>query len=398
MSDFTVTIERIGARGDGVAHHEGRAIFLPFTAPGDVVRLRRTRGKIELVEFVSRGKRQKPPCPYFGQCGGCSLQHVPDDAYARAKQGFVREALRHRGLDPELVEPIQRIPSATRRRARLRMTGGAIGFHQRTSHRIVDIKTCLVLHPALEAVVQALRPLHLDADVLLTLADTGIDLLLDVKRAPDLAATEKLTAFAASHDLARLSLRTGKDAPTPLLQRRAVRVHFPGATVDLPPDCFLQASKEAETIMRDLVLEGVADARSVADLFCGVGTFSFALATRAKVHAADGDGDAIAALRRADPNIAAETRDLERRPLMADELNRFDAVVFDPPYAGAAAQARELAKSRTPRIVAVSCNPASFARDARTLIDGGYRLGRVVPVDQFLWSAEVELVAVFARQ
>lgn len=398
MSDIAVTIERIGARGDGIAHHQGRAVFVPFTAPGDVASVRLARDKLELIEIVSRGPRQEPPCPHFGQCGGCSLQHIPDAAYADAKRGFVCEALAHRGLDPGQVEPIRRIPPGTRRRARLAMKGGAIGFHQRASHRIVDMKACPVLHPALVAAVQALRLLRLDADVSLTLADTGVDLLLDVKHVPDLAATEKLTAFATSHDLARLSWRSGREAPVPIVQRRAVRLDFAGTTVDLPPDCFLQATKEAETIMRDLVLTGMGEVRTVADLFCGVGTFSFALAKHAKVHAVDGDKDAIVALRRANPAIAAETRDLERRPLLAEELNRFDAVVFDPPYAGAAAQARELAKSRAPRIVAVSCNPASFARDGRTLADGGYRLGRVVPVDQFLWSAEVELVAVFTRQ
>jgi 23S rRNA (uracil1939-C5)-methyltransferase len=398
VSDVTVTIERIGARGDGVARHEGKAVFVPFTAPGDVVRVRLARDKAELIEFVSRGARQEPPCPHFGQCGGCALQHLSDAVYATAKQDFVREALAHRGLDPDLVEPIRRIPPGTRRRARLAMKNGKIGFHQRASHRIVDMKTCAVLHPTLVAVVQALRRLGLDADVSLTLADSGVDLLIDLPRAPDLAVTEKLTGFAVAHDLARLLWRTKKDAPMPIVQRRAVRMDFAGTNVDLPPDCFLQATKEAEGIMRDLVLEGVGDAKTVADLFCGVGTFSFALAKHAKIDAVDGDQDAVAALRRAAAAISGQARDLERRPLLADELNRFDAVVFDPPYAGAAAQAKELAKAQVPRIVAVSCNPASFARDARALVDGGYRLVRVVPVDQFLWSAEVELVAHFARQ
>lgn len=397
MTDATLTIERIGARGDGVAHHQGRAVFVAFAAPGDVMRARLTRDKAEIQELVTPGARQEPPCRHFGQCGGCSLQHVADDAYAEAKRNFVREALAHRGLDPDLVEPAVRVPPATRRRARLAMTRSAIGFHQRASHRVVDMTTCTVLHPKLVAVVQALRPLQMDGTASLTLADTGVDLLFDLPRAPDLAQLEMLVAVANEQDLARLSWNSGDDTPTPIVQRRAVQMHFSGATVDLPPDCFLQATKESEAAMRDLILAGVGDMRDIADLYSGVGTFSFALAKHATIHAVDSNTAAVAALRRANPAIAAETRDLDRRPLFADELKRFDAVVFDPPYAGAAAQAKELARSAVGRVVSVSCNPASFARDARMLVDGGYRLTRAVPVDQFLWSAEVELVAWFER-
>jgi 23S rRNA (uracil1939-C5)-methyltransferase len=402
VTEFAVAIDRIGARGDGVARHDGKTIFLPFTAPGDVVRAQIDRdGKATLIEIVSPGERREPSCPHFGQCGGCSLQHIADDAYAGAKADFVREALAHRGLDPSVVSPVERVRPGTRRRARLAMTGTEIGFHRRASHRIVDMKVCAILHPALFAVVTALRPLGVEATVSLTLADSGVDVLLDLPRPPDLAALEALAKFAEAQDLARLSWRMAKEAPVPVVQRRAVRMNFSGVTVDRPPDCFLQATQESETAMRELVVAGVCDARVIVDLFSGAGTFSFPLAKNAKVHAVDGDEPAIMALRvaarRAGVAVAGEVRDLNRRPLLADELNRFDAVVFDPPYAGAAAQARELARAAVKRVVAVSCNPASFARDARTLADGGYRLLRVVPVDQFLWSAEVELVAHFAR-
>jgi 23S rRNA (uracil1939-C5)-methyltransferase len=402
VTEITVTIERIGARGDGVAHHEGRAIFLPFTAPGDVARARLGRdGKAALVDLVSRGARQEPPCPHFGTCGGCSLQHLGDETYAKAKRDFVREALAHRGFDPGIVAPIARVPPGTRRRARLAMARTAIGFHQRASHGVVDMRTCMVLHPKLFAIAMALRPLGRDGMVALTLADSGADVLLDLPRPPDLAALEVVVRFAEAQDLARLSWRADKETPVPVVRRRPVRMKFAGVAVDLPPDCFLQASGEAETILRDLVMAGVGDAGNILDLFCGVGTFSFALAKQTKVHAVDGDKHAIAALqaaaRGADVAVEGEVRDLNRRPLLADELDRFDAVVFDPPYAGAASQAKELARSTVKRVVAVSCHPASFARDARVLTDGGYRLTRVVPVDQFLWSAEVELVAHFVR-
>jgi 23S rRNA (uracil1939-C5)-methyltransferase len=399
VTEATLTVERIGARGDGVARHEGKPIFLPFTVPGDVVRARVGRdGEAKLVALLSRSARQVPPCPHFGVCGGCSLQHLPDIAYAEAKRDFVRAALAHRGLDETLVAPIERVPPATRRRARVAMTRSAIGFYERASHRIIGVTACPVLHPALFAVVMRLRSLALEATASLTLADTGIDLLLELPEKPDLSALETLAKFAHDQDLARLSWRTKGELATPVVQRRPVQMNFSGVTADLPPDCFLQATKESETKIRALVLVGVGDARTVADLYAGVGTFSFALAKNAKVHAIDRDAAAIAALGRAGAEISTEIRNLEKRPLLKHELDNFDAVTFDPPYAGAAAQTKEMARSIVKRIVAVSCNPASFARDARTLVDGGYRLACVVPVDQFLWSAEIELVAHFVRQ
>ncbi len=399
MTEATVTIERIGAHGDGVARHEGKAIFLPFTVPGDVVRARISRdGEAELIALLSQSARQAPPCPHFGVCGGCSLQHLPDIVYAEAKRDFVRAALAHRGLDQTRVAPIERVLPGTRRRTRLAITRNAVGFHGRASHRIVDIMACPVLHPALFVVVMRLRSLALEATASLTLADTGIDLLLELREEPDLSALETLAKLAQDQDLARISWRTKGELPTPVIQRRPVQMKFSGVTVDLPPDCFLQATKESETKIRDLVLLGVGDAGTVADLYAGVGTFSFALAKDAKVLAVDRDADAVAALSRAGAKITAETRNLEKRPLLKHELDNFDAVTFDPPYAGAVAQTKEMARSTVKRIVAVSCNPATFARDARILVDGGYRLTRVVPVDQFLWSAELELVAHFVRQ
>ncbi|MGH6990796.1 MAG: class I SAM-dependent RNA methyltransferase, partial [Stellaceae bacterium] len=314
-----------------------------------------------------------------------------------------------------VVAPLERTKPATRRRARLAMGRSrsgdtAIGFHARASHRIVDLKTCLVVHPDLLALVPTLRALGEgvlqpgeETSLSLTRAATGIDLVLDLPRPPDLAMLEMLGEFAAARNLARLSWRTGKEAPMPVVERRPVQISFTGVAVDLPPDCFLQASEEAEAILRDRVLAFLDGARSLADLFSGVGTFTFPLAAKAKVHAVDGDAAAVAALQHAARRaglagrITTEARDLDRRPLRAEELASFDAVLFDPPYAGAKAAALELARSSVPRIVAVSCHPASFARDARLLVDGGYRLVRVVPVDQFLWSAEIELIAQFAR-
>jgi 23S rRNA (uracil1939-C5)-methyltransferase len=415
VSEAVLIVKRIGARGDGIAIHEGRPVYLPLTAPGDVVRARLgADGRGEVVALIERGARQEAPCPHFGTCGGCSLQHLTDDSYRAAKEAFVHDALAHRGIEAEIA-PLARIAPGTRRRARLALTKAKdgtvrVGFHRRASHDIVDMETCLVLRPELFALLPALRELAGtilqggdEASALLTLADTGTDVLLDLPRRPDLAALESLAAFARANDLVRVAWRIGKDQPMPVVQQRPMQIIVAGVKVDLPPDGFLQASAEAENLLRELALDGIGNAERVADLYSGVGTFSFAFAAPTHVHAVDGDKAAIAALQAAarraglGARLTAEVRDLEARPLSAEELARFNAVLFDPPFAGAKAQARELARSNVKHIVAVSCNPASFARDTRALIDGGYRLRRVMPIDQFVWSAEIELVAWFER-
>jgi len=414
-------IERVGARGDGIADYLEKPVFLAFTAPGDRVRARlgpkRDEGRIAtVIELVVPGARQTPVCPHFGACGGCALQHLADDAYVTMKEDQVRTALARRGLDPSVVEPLRRLPPGTRRRARLalhRPRKGApqVGFHERESREIVDMRACAVLHPALVTQVAPLRALAAAllqpgdrGAATLTQVDGGVDLLLDVPRAPDLAGFEALAAFAHAHDLARFSWRADETGiPTPVVQRRPARVVFAGIAVDVPPDSFLQASAEADSVLTELVLGGVRSFERIADLYSGLGTFTFALAARGSVHAVDGSRSAVAALVAAAARaglaarVTAEVRDLTARPLATDELQSFDAVVFDPPRAGAKSQARSLADSRVPRIVAVSCDPATFARDARALVDGGYRLMRVAPVDQFVWSPHVELVAWFER-
>jgi 23S rRNA (uracil1939-C5)-methyltransferase len=415
VSEVTATVERIGARGDGIVVHQGRTLHVPLAAPGDVVRISVARnGDAELIGRLADGPRREPPCSHFGSCGGCALQHLRDDVYAEAKTELVREALARRGLDPGVVAPLERTPPATRRRARLALARSksdvAVGFHARASRRIVDLRHCPVLHPDLMALVATLRAAAATilrpgdrASAGLTRTDAGIDLLLDMPRPPDRDLMDDLAAFAERQDLARLSWRADHETPTPIVQRRPVRMSFSGVAVDLPVDGFVQASEPAETALRGLASGFVGDARAVADLFCGIGPFSFAFAATAHVHAVDGDPFAIAALRAAanrthlNNPVTTERRNLETRPLRTEELKRFEAVLFDPPYAGAKAQAVELARSDVARIVAVSCHPASLARDARILVDGGYRLRRVVPIDQFVWSAEIELVAWFAR-
>lgn len=415
-----LTVERVGSRGDGIAHYAGKPVYLAFAAPGDRVQARLGRPRDEgrlgtIVEILVPGARQTPSCAHFGACGGCALQHLADDAYRAMKVETVRAALKQRGLDASVVEPVRRLLPGTRRRARIalrRPRKGPVsaGFHARESHEIVDMRVCTVLHPALVAAVSPLRELAAEilrpgetGSAVLTRLESGIDLLLELPHVPEMAMLERLAHFADANDLARLSWRAEGQHPTPAAERRRPRIVFAGVSVDVPADGFLQASAEADAVLTELVLAGVGPAKRIIDLYAGLGTFSFALAREAPVHAVDGARAQIAALTAAAARavlvgrISAEVRDLEARPLMPDELPGYEAAVFDPPRAGAKAQARALADSDVARVVAVSCNPATFGRDARTLVEGGYRLKRVVPVDQFLWSAEVELVAWFER-
>ena len=411
-------VESVGVRGDGIAQHDGERIFLPFTAPGDrvsaVLGPRRGEGRAGRVLALLRpGARQAPVCPHFGTCGGCALQHLADDAYVAAKEAWLKTALRQHGLDDGVVAPLLRLPAGTRRRARFavsRPRGAAtrIGFHTRLSHDVVDLRACAVLHPKLLGLLPALRDRAAvfwpggEGAATATLAESGVDLLLELADEPKLAALEAMAELAAVMDLARLSWRLSDAMPTPAAQRRPVRVAFAGVAVDLPAGAFLQASAEADAALAAAVRRCLNEPRRTADLFAGVGTLSFALAERAAVHAVEIAAPAVAALMAAAVraglgHLSAEQRDLDAHPLSSEELDRFDAVVFDPPRAGARAQSAALARSAVPRVVAVSCNPASFARDARTLVDGGYQLVEVQPIDGFLWSAQLELVARFDK-
>jgi 23S rRNA (uracil1939-C5)-methyltransferase len=417
--EATLIVDSVGARGDGVAMHEGRPVYLPLTAPGDRVRARleapRGDGRAgEVLELLTPGARATPVCRHFGRCGGCALQHLSADAYRQTKEQQVAAALRQHGVSAAELAPLRRLAPGTRRRARFaiqhpRKGPPVIGFHERASEDVTDMQACAVLHPDLFALVAPLRalaetlwPRAASGAATATLSDTGIDLLLDLKEPPGMAALERLATFAVSEDLARLAWRAG-DVALPVAIRRQPRVLFSGVAVDLPIDTFLQASADADRVLAEEVLAGLGPAAQVADLHAGLGTLTFALHARAVVHAVEGARPALGALAAAvagaglHRRVTSERRDLETRPLLADELRRFDAVVFDPPRTGARAQSAALAQSGVKRVIAVSCNPATFARDARLLVEGGYRLGRVQPIDQFVWSPHVELVAWFER-
>ena len=386
-------IVRIAARGEGVTS-DGR--FVPLAAPGDRVL---ADGTVE-----PGPERRVPSCRHFPLCGGCQLQHVSDAAYAAYLVDRIAGALAAQQIArPEIAAPHLSPPHTRRRavmRAERRGKSIVLGFNEGASNRIVDLAQCDVLLPEIFALAtplkqlfRAILPERGRATMTMTRADQGIDLLLGGFEAEGLAAVEALVAFGATHKLARLSLDEGfgasaRYAPGP------VTVTLGGVPVALPDGAFLQATADGEAALVAAVREALGGAEAVADLFAGLGTF--ALSLPANVHAGEGARNAAIALQ-ATRRVTVEHRDLFRRPLTAEELARFDGAVLDPPRAGAKEQVIELARSRVPRIAYVSCNPATFARDAKALLDGGYRLNWIKPVGQFRWSTHVELAAAFAR-
>ena len=378
------TIVRLAARGEGVTD-SGR--FVAMTAPGD---------RVGADGTVTPGPHhQLPPCRHFPECGGCQLQHVADPAYGAYLTDRIASALQAQGMSvPEIRAP-HLSPPRTRRRAALKAAGGLVGFNASASHRIVDMRECHILHPALFGLVAPLRRLLRGrAGASMTLADQGVDLRLEGVSVVGLEATERMIAFAQAQGLARLALDDGYGAQT-IWEPDPVTITLSGMPVPLPHGAFLQATADGEAALVDGVQEAVAGATIFADLFAGLGTFALALPGR--VYAAEGSRDAVLALKAAGKGVFVDHRDLFRRPLEKTELDRFEAVVLDPPRAGAKEQIPQLASSSVPRIAYVSCNPATFARDAKALVDGGYRLLWVKPVGQFRWATHVELVGAFTR-
>ena len=383
-------IIRVAARGDGVTA-DGR--HAAFAAPGDTL--------TESGAVIPGPHHQPPPCRHFPQCGGCQLQHLDDASYAAFVTDRVATALAAQDIATS-IRPAHVSPPRTRRRATLHAERGLVGFTEEKSHRIVDMRECHILTPELFALVAPLRALLQRlkvkgrAELHLTLADQGADLLVNAKLPAGLAAAEALTAFAQHHALARISVDEGY-GPETRWEPQPVTITFGRTAVALPPAAFLQATVEGEAALVAAVREATAGAVTTADLFAGLGTFTLALP--GKVYAAEGARDALMALKAAAAQRAVfpEHRDLYRRPLTTAELDRFDAVVLDPPRAGAREQVAHLADARCRTIAYVSCNPASFARDARTLADGGWRLDWVQPVGQFRWSTHVELAARFSK-
>ena len=405
-------IEQLGGEGDGMA--AGPA-FVPFTLPGERVLAAGIGERRDLLEVLSASpERVVAPCPHFGTCGGCALQHWALAPYLAWKVERLAGTLARQQIDTEILPPVAAEPGP-RRRVALHARRGSreaarLGYKARKSWDLVDIDVCPIADRAIAGAIPALKrlaaplfehpksapTLHVTA----TVSGLDIDISGVERKSGGLSADARviLADRAADANFARVTI-DGEVA----YQARSPQVRLGPATVALPPGAFLQATPQAEAAMVAFVADQAAGAARIADLYCGVGTFTFRLAQIGQVHAADFAADAIRALSgalAASPGlhgVTAEARDLVRRPVLAEELKKTDLVVFDPPRAGAAEQTAELARSGVGRVIGVSCNPATFARDARTLIDAGFALDRVLPVDQFLWSPHIELVGVFSR-
>ena len=411
----TLRIESLGSRGDGLAPWRGATVYVYGALPGELVEAhitgRRGDGFAASTGTIAEGSpdRRLPPCPQAAVCGGCALQHADDDLYRRWKRSLLTDALKRRGLGDANVEDLAVAPQATRRRARLgiKQKGDEtlVGFRARQSHRLAPITGCLVLTPALMQAIERLRPVLRDLgarELELTESESGIDVLLHGGALPDLAGLQQLTEAAHGGDLARVVWRDRND-DMPILSRRDPRLTFGDCDVALPPGAFVQPTAWGEERLASVVATCVAGADQVADLYAGLGTFGLRLAANHHVTAVESVAAMADAMTQAANRsghagrLTVERRDLARAPLTAAELAPFDAVVFDPPRQGAREQCQQLAASQVPCVVAVSCHPGSFSRDARILVDGGYRLDTIWPVDQFLWSHHLELVGVFRR-
>ena len=393
-------IERIAARGDGVT---GDGRHVAGGVPGD-----RLAADGALIPGPNRAE---PVCRHFGKCGGCQLQHVGEGALADFVRDRVAGALAIQQVAPGGILPALLSPPQSRRRASLSALKigrqVALGFNAAQSNQIVDMRQCPLLRPELFALIAPVRelldtvaPQRRPVKVKLQMLDQDAELLLEGVRADGLDAAMALQDFAGANRLARLAIDQGDGLET-VWQPDPPTVRFGDIVVEVPPFAFLQATDAGQAALVDAVTRAIGDASAVADLFAGVGTFALSVQAGRKVYAAEGARDAIAALtgaaNRARALVATEHRDLFRRPLIPAELNRFGAVILDPPRAGAEEQVKQIAASAVPAIAYVSCNPASFARDAKTLVAGGYTLDWVQPVGQFRWSTHVELAARFSR-
>lgn len=417
-----LVIEGLGAGGDGVTGQGAARTFVPYTLPGERVRVviesatqegRRAR----LIEVVTPSpKRRSPPCPHFGTCGGCALQHMTDENYVGFKLARLMGALSHRGFKEVPLAPVRQVRPGARRRVRFAAARSGdrvvLGFRGARDHAIVDLSACPVAEPAIERVIGPLRtalatllPPRVELEIAITATPGGLDVLMIGPLDGSAESRIGLATLARDLGLARLSwCRSESESPELIAATSTPVIRLGGVDVPLPPDAFVQPTTEGEAAIVEAVLGATKGVKRAADLFCGLGTIALPLAGKGiAVEAYDSSAEAIAALEAASraAGLAGKLKpvrqDLMRSPLPSDALDRFDLVVFDPPRIGAEAQAAMLARSRVRTVIAVSCNPATFARDTRMLADGGYRLERVIPLDQFLWTPHVEVIAVLRR-
>lgn len=401
------TIKRLGSQGDGVAETETGELFIPFTLPGETVTAARERDRATLMAVLEASPlRIDPACRHFTECGGCAVQHLKADAYHQWKRDKVVHALK--GIAGDIGALVPCAPHTRRRvvlAARRADTGMLLGFHRHLSPEIIPIEECPISLPEIVAALDRLRSV---ADLVcattksfrMAVTVTGSGLDVAVYESGKLGENQRRVAsnFVMANGFARLSI----DDEIVIEPKKPV-IMFGTIAVAVPPGAFLQATEAAEQAMADIVGGHLKRAKKVADLFAGCGSFALRLAVKSEVHAVEGDAAALSALDRGSrfatglKRVTGERRDLFRRPLTFKELNAFDGVVFDPPRAGAEDQSKQIARSDVPFVAAVSCNPVTLARDLRILMDGGYVLKSVTPIDQFLWSPHVEAVALLEK-
>ncbi|MBZ9674164.1 class I SAM-dependent RNA methyltransferase [Mesorhizobium sp. ES1-1] len=401
------TIRKLGAQGDGIAETESGDLFIPFTLPGEVVNAARERDRAMLMAVLEASpQRIAPACRHFTECGGCAVQHLDAEAYRQWKREKVVHALR--GVTSEIGALVSCAPHTRRRvvlAARRTDAGMALGFHRHLSPEIISISECPISLPEIVAALDRLKALAelvcaTTKSFRMAVTVTGSGLDVAVYESGKLGENQRRIAsnFVMAQGFARLSI----DEEIVIEPRKPV-VMFGDVAVSPPPGAFLQATQPAEQAMADIVGEHLKRAKKVADLFAGCGSFALRLAAKSEVHAVEGDAAALSALERGSrfatglKRVTGERRDLFRRPLTFKELNAFDGLVFDPPRAGAEDQSKQIARSDVPFVAAVSCNPVTLARDLRILLDGGYTLKSVTPIDQFLWSPHVEAIALLEK-
>ncbi|MCF8474132.1 MAG: hypothetical protein K9G26_05480 [Emcibacter sp.] len=414
-----IKIDHIGAGGDGVAMGSDGPIYVPYAVDGDDIEIK-FKGKQAHISHIHTPSsyRTTPKCKHFGRCGGCALQHVSPDYYISWKQKQIKLALGHRGFEDITILPPEISKLGSRRRARFSVLGqgkgiALVGFSEKSSHNIVNVTECPVLDPKILALTDDLRKFlgkalakNQKMAIQVNLADNGLDIVFEMAGEPDLEMRMDSAAFADVQDIARicwLDTRLKKPFNEILCERRKPYVTFDGRQVYIPSGAFLQATKEGEEALSGYVKHALKNVGKIVDIFSGCGTFAIALISDHGVHAVDGNLEMVTALKNSANrmgrirNLTTEVRDLFLRPLLVHELKNYDGVVIDPPRAGAREQIEEIAKSDIKNIVMISCNPATFARDARRLVDGGFIMGDILPVDQFLYAAHLEVVASFSR-
>ncbi len=401
---FTTTITRLGGLGDGSGMYDDLPVFVSKSCVGDVLTVRevsRTKEAIraEIAEILTPGPDRTPaPCPHYHACGGCALQHLSSDAYQQFKRSVVTTALGYAGF-PDTAPTFHFLPPATRRRADFKVAHGKLAYLGFKSHERVPISSCLILLPELQALIAPLNKLlpkfpHVTG-LSLTRADSGIDMLLHVTSSE--GGLEPYKIIAETLPIARLSAKFPKGGIQLLAQNDMVLMKLAEHDVPIPADAFLQASAAAQAIITALVVKATKEISPIVDLFAGIGTYSFPMSARARVHAVENNGPMIDHIRSISPKVSVAKRDLFLKPLSVEELKKFKAAVINPPRAGAAAQIKQLAGSGIPKIAMISCNHATWSRDAKTLKNAGYRLATLDVVDQFVYSPHVELVSVFIR-